>query len=115
MKKILLSTALSAALLSPLAAESFSGVFAGAKGSFLLFNKSALSDLAKTPLGKDKKDYGGFGFNGGYGGVELGYSFRFANNFAMGFSLGGGYKHNTIKEARDTTDPAAGTDKKIFG
>lgn len=115
MKKILLSTALTAALLSPLAAESFSGMFSGANGSVLLFNKGGFSDLTKAALAKDTKDYGGFGFNGGYGGIELGYSFRFANNFAMGFSLGGGYKHNTIKEARDITDPAAGTDKKIFG
>lgn len=115
MKKILLSTALTAVLLSPLAAESFSGMFAGAKGSILLFNKGGLSDLTKAALDKDTKDYGGFGFNGGYGGAELGYSFRFANNFAMGFSLGGGYKHNTIKEARDTTEPAAGTDKKLLG
>jgi opacity protein-like surface antigen len=112
MKKILLSTALTAAMLSPVAAESFSGMFAGAKGSILLFNKGGLSDLTKTPLDKDTKDYGGFGFNGGYGGVELGYAFRFANNFAMGFSLGGGYKHSTIKEARDTE---VGADKKALG
>ncbi|QOL19948.1 DUF3575 domain-containing protein [Candidatus Bodocaedibacter vickermanii] len=115
MKKILLSTALTAVLLSPLAAESFSGMFAGAKGSVLFFNKGALSDLTKTALDKDTKDYGGFGFNGGYGGAELGYSFRFANNFAMGLSVGGGYKHHTLKEARDTTEPAEGTAKKNLG
>lgn len=112
MKKILLSTALTAAMLSPLAAESFSGMFAGAKGSILVFNKGGLSDLTKTSLNKDTKDYGGFGFNGGSGGAELGYSFRFANNFAMGLSIGGGYKHHTIKEARDTE---AGADKKALG
>lgn len=112
MKKILLSTALTAVLLSPIAAESFSGMFAGAKGSILLFNKSALPDLTKNALDVATKDYGGFGFNGGYGGAELGYSFRFANNFAMGFSLGCGYKHQTIKEARDTE---AGADKKALG
>lgn len=115
MKKILLSTALTAALLSPVAAESFSGMFAGAKGSVLLYNKGGLSDLTKNALDVTTKDYGGFGFNGGYGGVELGYSFRFANNFALGFSLGGGYKHQTIKETRDTTAPAAGTDEKKLG
>lgn len=116
MKKILLSTALTATLLSPLAAESFSGMFAGAKGSILLFNKGTLPNLAKDKLdGVNPKEYGGFGFNGGYGGAELGYSFRFANNFALGFSLGGGYKHQTIKEARDTTAPVAGTDEKKLG
>lgn len=112
MKKILLSSALTATLLSPVAAESFSGMFLGAKGSVLLFNKGTLPDLTKQPLDIAGKDYGGFGFNGFNGGAELGYAFRFANNFAMGLSVGGAYKHHTIKEARDTE---AGEGKKVLG
>lgn len=112
MKKILLSTAFTAALLAPVAAESFSGMFAGAKGAVLFFNRSTLPDLTKPALDVAGKDYGGFDFNGFNAGAELGYSFRFANNFALGLSLGGGYKHHTIKEARDTE---AGDGKKVLG
>ncbi len=112
MKKILLSSVIAAAALTPVAAESFSGMFTAAKGSIFFFHNGALPDLTKDKLDTATKDYGSFGFNGGAGGVELGYSFRFANNFVMGLSLGGGYKHHTIKEARDTE---AGTDKKLLG
>lgn len=112
MKKILLSTVIAAAALSPVAAESFSGIFAGAKGSILFFHKGDLPDLTKEKLNKETKSYGGFGFKGFSGGAELGYSFRFANNFVMGASLGGGYKHHSIKEERDTE---TGNDKKKLG
>lgn len=112
MKKILLSSIVAATALTSVAAESFSGMFAGAKGSVLFFHKGALPDLTKNQLDTPPKDYGGFGFNGFSGGAELGYSFRFANNFVMGLSLGGGYKHHTIKEARDTE---ASEDKKALG
>lgn len=114
MKKILLSSAVMTSMLAPIAAESFSGVFVAGKGSVLLMHKGTLSDLTQTPLtdANPKEGYGGFGFNGGAGGAELGYSFRFANNFVAGVSLGGGYKHHTIKEARDTE---AGPDKKQSG
>ena len=112
MKKILLSTAFAAVLLTPVAAESFSGMFAGAKGAVLIFNRCNLPDLTKETLDVAGKDYGGFAFNGFNAGAELGYSFRFANNFALGLSLGGGYKHHTIKEARDTEE---GEGKKVLG
>jgi opacity protein-like surface antigen len=113
MKKILLSSVVLSTMLSPIAAESFSGVFVAGKGSVLLMHKGTLPNLTKNTLvADDSKDYGGFGFNGGAGGAELGYSFRFANNFVIGLSLGGGYKHHTIKEAKDTE---AGVDKKQLG
>jgi opacity protein-like surface antigen len=112
MKKILLSSVIAAAALTPVAAGSFSGMFTAAKGSILIFHKGALPDLTKNQLDTTTKDYSSFGFNGGAGGVEFGYSFRFVNNFVMGLSLGCGYKHHTITEARDTE---AGTDKKALG
>jgi opacity protein-like surface antigen len=102
MKKLLLSSVVLTVMLSPVAAESFSGMFVAGKGSVLLFNKATLPDLTKDTLGvDDPKEYGGFGFNGWNAGAELGYSFRFANNFVIGLSVGGGYKHHTLKEARD--------------
>lgn len=103
MKKILLSSALAVTLLCPVAAESFSGVFLGGKGSLAFLNKGSLPDLSKKPLtSSDPKEYGGFGLNGLIGMAELGYSFRFANNFALGLSGGFGYKHYSVAEAADT-------------
>lgn len=115
MKKTLLISAFATFLVSPISGESFSGVFSSGKGSVLLFNKGTLPDLSKDALNADvTKDYGGFGLNGGFGGVELGYSFRFANNFVLGASVGGGYKHNVIKEARDTAATSGNTDGKNY-
>jgi opacity protein-like surface antigen len=112
MKNILLSSAIAAAALTPVTAESFSGMFAAGKGSVLIYNKSDLSDLTKDTLDKELKSYGGFGLKGFAGGVELGYSFRFANNFIIGASLGGAYNHHSIKEE---SDKEAGNDKKKLG
>lgn len=113
MKKLLLSTVLAASVLSTPHAESFSGFYVAGKGAFLFLNKASLPDLSKNDLNSDAtKDYGDFGAHGASGGAELGYSFRFANNFVIGASLGGGYTHSSIKEAINTE---AGEDRNRIG
>lgn len=112
MKKILLSTALAASTLVSTHAESFSGFFVAGKGAFLFFSKATLPNLSKNDLTADTKDYGGFGAYGGSLGAELGYSFRFSNNFVAGVSLGGGYLHQAIKEAMNTE---TGEDQRRIG
>lgn len=119
MKKILLSTALAALTVSAVSAEAFSGVIAGFRGSVLGFHKGAFSNLTKASvaadtnvvsLDKESADYGGFGFNGAAGLIDLGYSYRFSNNFVFGVTGSAGYRHHTINEARDTS-----TDGKKIG
>ncbi len=113
MKKILLSTVLAVSALTSIHAESFSGFFAAGKGSFLFLNKAKLQKLSENVLDGDAtKDYGDFGAHGGLGGAELGYSFRFANNFVIGASLGGGYVHSSIKEEINTDE---GADRNRIG
>jgi hypothetical protein len=106
MKKLLLSSALIASnifSLSTTHAESFSGFFLMGKGAAIIYNKASLPDLSQTNFGDGElKEYGGFGINGVSATASLGYSLRFANNFVLGASFGGGYKHASIKEARDT-------------
>lgn len=115
MKKALLSAVAITALLSPVAAESFSGIFVAGKGAVLLLNKATLPDLSKEALNSDAtKEYGGFGFKGGSGSAVLGWSYRFANNFVLGLSVGGGYNHHSIKETRDTAAASGNTDGKNF-
>jgi hypothetical protein len=102
MKKVLLSTAAAAGLLSVASAEIGSGFFVGLKGGMNIFNLGGKASGAKASSDKSTDaanadiDLAGFGLKGWNVGVEGGYSYRTQGGFTIGASLFAGYNNNVV-------------------
>jgi hypothetical protein len=102
MKKVLLSTAALAAMISVSSAESFNGFFLGSKGGVSLWNASGKTLGAKAKadgayiFDVEGIDATGFGFNGFSALVNAGYSFRMQGGFVIGAEVGAGYLSNGL-------------------
>lgn len=108
MKKVLLSTAAAAGLLSVASAEIGSGFFVGLKGGMNIFNiggkgvgVKASEDKSANPANDFALDLGGFGVKGWNVGVETGYSYRTQGGFTIGGALFAGYNNNVFGTVAD--------------